>query len=72
MKCYGGTGSAEAQVEGGTTPYSYLWSPSSSPSSNATIDEVLPGDYILEVTDNNGCQKSSSFEITQPRGIIII
>jgi gliding motility-associated-like protein len=45
-------GSVRAEVTGGTVPYTYLWSNSSTSSS---ITNMPAGDYSVVVTDNNGC-----------------
>jgi len=55
-------GSITAQVSGGVAPYSILWSGSGDTSS--TIQNVGAGTYALTVTDNNGCEVSSSHSLT--------
>lgn len=64
--CFGeATGSASANIAGGTQPYTYAWS--SNPSLNApTIDNLEAGSYTLTVTDANGCSHTIAFNITQP------
>ncbi|HMP25928.1 MAG TPA: T9SS type A sorting domain-containing protein [Saprospiraceae bacterium] len=50
-------GFAKVQAEGGTAPYSYLWD------NGATTNEIsnlLPGTYIVTVTDANGCMTTRS------------
>ena len=44
---------AHSYVTGGTSPYTYLWSPSNSTSQNLT--SVTPGTYTVCVTDANNC-----------------
>jgi gliding motility-associated-like protein len=46
-------GSATASVSGGTSPYSYTWSPGNNTS--PTITNLAAGNYDLAVTDKNGC-----------------
>jgi hypothetical protein len=53
-------GSAFAYVQGGAMPYSYLWSNSSTTS---TISSVSGGQYIITVTDANGCTQTGSATI---------
>jgi ELWxxDGT repeat protein len=64
VSCYGGSnGTATVTADGGTTPYSYLWS------NNATtqsIGNLSAGTYTVTVTDGNGCTKTSSYQVTQP------
>ncbi|MFN5293567.1 MAG: beta strand repeat-containing protein, partial [Flavobacteriia bacterium] len=55
--CFGGTGSIDLTVSGGTTPYTYSWS------NGATTQDVtglLAGDYSVVVTDNKGCTATVS------------
>ena len=51
------TGSATATATGGTKPYSYFWSNSSS---FQTISNLAPGWYSVTVTDIKGCQDTAS------------
>jgi len=57
--CVGGTATVSADVTGGTPPYTYLWS------NGATTQTVeLPvGNHSVMVTDANGCEISTSFEV---------
>ncbi len=50
--CNANDGEINSLVEGGTTPYSYLWSTGQS---SSTLNSLAPGVYHLEVIDNNGC-----------------
>ena len=52
--CGGSDGSIAAQVSGGTAPYGYSWNTSPAQVS-ATATGLSPGNYILTVTDANGC-----------------
>ena len=62
--CFGeATGSATVMASGGTTPYTYLWS-NSSTSSN--LSGLISGGYNVTVTDANGCFTTSSATINQP------
>jgi hypothetical protein len=45
-------GAATPNVTGGSAPYSYLWSDGSTA---PALHSLLPGIYILYVTDANGC-----------------
>ncbi len=45
-------GSVEVSVSGGTPPLSYLWSNGTATSINNNLG---PGNYLVTVTDNNGC-----------------
>ena len=50
-------------VEGGTIPYSYLWSTNEY---TAIISDLTSGNYIITITDNNGCIGIESIFINQP------
>ncbi len=56
----GNDGSATVQVEGGTTPYTYAWNTGEL---TATITGLPLGMYFVTVTDNNGCEVSTSVSI---------
>ncbi len=54
-------GSASANVSGGSAPYTYSWS---NGASDATIDQLAPGNYTVMVSDANGCTGSAAVSIT--------
>lgn len=58
-------GSATTMVTGGTPPYSYDWTNlnGSSAGDGESLDGLSGGDYILIVTDANGCTVTESFTI---------
>lgn len=63
--CNGGaTGTATVVASGGTSNYTYLWSPTGGTAATAT--GLTVGNYSCLITDNNGCFVSKSFTITQP------
>jgi uncharacterized protein (TIGR02145 family) len=64
-------GSAAVAVNGGTLPFTFLWSTGASGSS---ISNLLPGIYHLTVTDSNGCFAYETATITggQSQQIIIL
>ena len=62
--CFGAAdGSIDASVGGGTSPYSYSWS---NGASSQDISGLVAANYILQVTDFNGCQLSADTLILQP------
>lgn len=53
-----GNGSATVNVTGGTAPYSYEWTKIPLPvviGTNATLSNIGYGEYLVKVTDANGC-----------------
>lgn len=54
-------GLASVLASGGTVPYQYLWS---NGATSATINNLPAGDYIVTVTDNNGCVVIAATNIT--------
>ncbi|MEX2589727.1 MAG: T9SS type A sorting domain-containing protein [Chitinophagales bacterium] len=62
VTCNGGSdGEASVAVNGGIPPYSFSWTPGSNSDS---VNTGLPaGPFTVVVTDDNGCDKSSSFNI---------
>ncbi|MFN7012873.1 MAG: T9SS type B sorting domain-containing protein, partial [Bacteroidia bacterium] len=69
VTCYGlSNASASVNVTGGTTPYTYSWSPSGGNASSAS--GLSAGTYIVTVTDNAGCSITHTFIITQPNQLI--
>jgi large repetitive protein len=68
--CFGGsTGSATVTAIGGTIPYGYAWSYTSS---TGPIAVGFPaGNYFVTVTDDNNCQVVVPFSITQPPQLVL-
>jgi gliding motility-associated-like protein len=70
VSCFGGTnGAAMAQVSGGTSPYTYAWTPSGG--TNATASNLSAGSYVVQVTDNTGCIGTAGVTITEPSQLVI-
>jgi len=55
-------GSATVAANGGTAPYSYIWSTGAT---TASISNLAAGAYGVTVTDANGCIEEASFEIVE-------
>jgi hypothetical protein len=70
VSCFGGTnGSAQVTGIGGTSPYSYSWSPLGGTSNLAS--NLSAGTYTCEVTDFNGCNTNQVVQINSPAAISI-
>jgi uncharacterized repeat protein (TIGR03803 family) len=67
-ECHGGKGSATISAGGGTSPYTYLWSPNVG--STATSTKLTAGSYSVTVEDAHGCKSSVVvISVTQPVAI---
>jgi hypothetical protein len=53
-------GSIQTSISGGTAPYEYAWSNSQS---SAFLMDLLPGTFLLTVSDANGCSINESFNV---------
>ena len=63
--CFGDCdGSATVSASGGTSPYSYLWTPTSQITQTAV--NLCVGTYIVTVTDSTNCADSISANVTGP------
>ena len=66
--CYGTpTGTANANAAGGTAPYVFSWA--AGLGNTSSINNLIAGNYLITVTDANGCTATSSATITQPTPI---
>lgn len=59
----GNDGEVTVEVEGGTAPFSYLWSTGDT---TQTISGLGQGSYSVTVTDANGCSTECSVALTSP------
>src|SRR5690606_5438232 len=55
----------DINVNGGSSPYSIVWSGSTS-SSSEDLDQLEAGTYTVTVTDNNGCTGTLTQVIDNP------
>ncbi len=64
VSCYGGTdGTANANPQGGSSPYLYIWS---NGSTNQQISNLPAGTYSVTITDDSDCPFITTIEVTQP------
>ncbi len=66
--CFGANGSATATPNGGTAPFNYTWSASTSTTNTASM---IAGNFTVTSTDANTCQQTGSGTINQPSAIVI-
>lgn len=64
--CGFSNGSIVSQISGGTSPYTYLWTPGGAATPNITA--VAPGSYTLQVTDALNCVSTYSATLTDIPG----
>jgi hypothetical protein len=64
VSCFGGNnGISGVTASGGTAPYFYNWS---NGANTANITGLSAGNYMVTVTDFNGCSSTANTVITQP------
>jgi len=64
--CAGATnGTATAQGSSGTPPYTYIWN-TTPPQNTVTATGLTGGNYIVTVTDSNGCSITDTILVLQP------
>lgn len=69
--CNGGSsGSAFADVDGGTAPYTYQWDDVNNQTTQEA-ENLVAGIYEVVVTDSNGCVTIASGEVTEPAAITL-
>jgi gliding motility-associated-like protein len=68
--CNGGnTASATVSATGGTPPFNYAWSPIGG--NTATANNLSAGNYLVVVSDSNGCSDTVTVTITEPPAITL-
>ncbi|TAL56186.1 MAG: PKD domain-containing protein [Bacteroidetes bacterium] len=66
VTCNGGSnGAASASLNGGTPPFTYVWSPTSA-GTNQTAAGLSAGTYVIIITDATGCSTQTSVTISEP------
>ncbi|MFZ4614465.1 MAG: T9SS type A sorting domain-containing protein, partial [Bacteroidia bacterium] len=64
------TGTATSAPTGGTAPYTYSWN-TTPVQSTATATNLLPGDYIVTVTDAEGCSSTQTVSVGNASAITL-
>lgn len=63
-------GEVTVTPSGGSSPYTYSWNDPSN-QTTATADSLCPGQYIVTVTDANGCSSVDTATITEPPALAL-
>jgi gliding motility-associated-like protein len=63
------TGSARVVASGGTSPYSYAWTPLNQ--ATQTARNLIPGVYTIRVTDANSCFKTDTVRVQATAPLLI-
>lgn len=66
--CTASTGNLQGVATGGISPYTYEWS---NGATGEFVSGLAEGGYYLTVTDNNGCQAITFYEVNDPLSIIV-
>ena len=69
VACWGdATGTIDLSIEGGTSPYNYLWS---NGSTSLLQTGISGGVYVLSVVDNQGCESEKLITISESSAVIV-
>ncbi|MFZ1685929.1 MAG: PKD domain-containing protein [Flavobacteriales bacterium] len=65
-------GSATVTASGGTPGYTYQWSANANSQTGATAIGLGTGNYIVVITDANGCTAQANATLTAPQPIVLL
>jgi hypothetical protein len=70
ISCFGNSdGSAVVSVTGGSGNYTYLWS--NNAETTVQVNGLNPGNYNVQVMDENGCEVTASARILSPKPLVL-
>ncbi len=70
-------GSIQLTPSGGTAPYTISWTASNGggiptgQGTNNILTNLSPGDYSVTITDNNNCEYTNTYTITEPSQLLL-
>lgn len=68
VSCFGyGDGQIAITVDGGNSPFSFLWS---NGATTSTISDLNGGQYQVTVTDSVGCEATGTYTVDEPTEVI--
>ena len=67
--CGNANGSVSIEITGGIAPYDYTWS---NGATDEDLDNLVPGTYVLDFMDGNGCTLNESFEVSEPNALTVV
>jgi gliding motility-associated-like protein len=73
VNCFGSsTGGVSISPLGGTAPYTYVWTNAlgNTVSTQQNLTNAPAGSFSVQITDNNGCNFTNSYQITQPNQML--
>ena len=78
VNCFGADdGNIQIAPTGGTPPYNISWTASNGggiptgQGANNLLTNLSPGDYQVTITDDNNCQYTNTYTITQPNQLLL-
>ncbi|MFK7810095.1 MAG: lamin tail domain-containing protein [Saprospiraceae bacterium] len=64
LSCFGNTNATiNVDIDGGSGTYNYAWNTGDT---TAIVNNLAAGNYLLTVTDSNGCSSDYSYTVDQP------
>ena len=70
ISCFGASNGTISITTDNSTGVSYTWTPNVG--SASTVNNLAPGNYTVEVTNEDFCSADSSFTLTEPNPIVIM
>ncbi|MCB9333933.1 MAG: SprB repeat-containing protein [Lewinellaceae bacterium] len=73
VSCNGGNnGTATVTHTGGNSTFSYDWAGTPTGDGTATITGLTAGDYTVTVTDDKGCETTTSVAVSEPAAALMV